>query len=229
MMRGSLILAASLALSGCAGFETGFLGQLANVAADQIIEREQPELPPLPPPTRSGIPGTRGAAIAVGRVGIPESAVVTAAASQGDDYVVYQDATRRSIVMHGGQLSGTQGFLYDLAAVKSQPDDPIVTVRPLAEWPSSLLRNYQFTLQSAADYQISVICVLEADASETMAVNDRSLQLTLVRETCSNDVRTFTNQYWMEAETGVIWKSIQWAGPRSPAITLEVIEPFRET
>lgn len=227
MRRLSLGLLSGFALAGCTGLDTGFVGQVAETAVDQVLGREA-ELPaPLPAPTRGAVPPATGASIAIGRIGVPATAVVAAATTQGDGYVVYQDPTRRSIVLHGGQVSGTQGFLYDLAAVKSAPDDPVVVATPLSEWPDALLRNYQFTLQSAPDYQISVSCVIGRGESGAVIVADEVRTLTRVVETCANDVRSFTNLYWIEPDTGYIWKSAQWVGPRSPAITVDIIDPYR--
>ena len=38
--------------------------------------------------------------------------------------------------------------------------------------------------------------------------------LVRIEEICGNGTRTFTNVYWAEANSGFIWKSSQWIGPK---------------
>src|SRR5690625_4824464 len=138
-------------------------------------------------------------------------------------YLVYQDTARRGIVMHGGLITATHGFGYDLDAVLHRQDDPIAVPTPLSNWPASLTRNYSFMLRGQIPYEIAVTCALERGDRESVEIAELHFDVVQVVETCANPKRRFTNTYWVDPAAGFIWKSVQWIGPRIPSMTIEIV------
>lgn len=224
------LLALGLAwLSGCTSGGTSAAERLLPQAEKAIFggpllgdEAPAPEATPL---TRAQLDQIPFATIAVSADDAPPAFVAAVADNGGN--IVYQDQTRRSLVLRGGLLVASQGLGYNLSAVKHQPGaDPIAEPRPLAAWPDLITRNYQFALLGTDDYQITVRCRYQPIARERIEIVELDFNLMRVEETCANGARRFTNLYWVDEANGFIWKSEQWLGPRLPPMQLEVIRPY---
>ncbi len=217
-----------IVVGACAQRSDNVLEQLARSGIGSLLGGDDAAAPP-PLPTRAQLDQIDGALLSIQFKHDPATGFVGAINRTHDGYVTYQDKTRRSIIVRGALVTGVQGFKYDLSAIKTQADDPIVNWTPVASWPKSLFRNYQYTLQSAADYQISVKCDVTPLMRETIVVFEKSYDVTRLQEVCSNDQRQFTNTYWADTETGFIWRSEQWLGPNLRPATINVVNPFRES
>ncbi|MEM7211196.1 MAG: YjbF family lipoprotein [Pseudomonadota bacterium] len=141
-------------------------------------------------------------------------------------YVVYQDAGRRGFAMRGGLIVSTQGLNYNLAAVRHAIEDPIATPTPVANWPKSVYRSYQFRLRSEKDFAITTSCSYGAGVPERIEIIELFFNTLRIEETCSNTVRSFQNVYWADPNTGFIWRSEQWVGPKNDPFKTEIIRPY---
>lgn len=143
-------------------------------------------------------------------------------------YLNYQDAARRSLIMRGGLITATQGLSYNMSAVRHAVEDPIVTPTPVAEWPETVFRSYQFKLMGGArDFAITTSCIYTLGQRERIEIVELFFNTVRVDETCSNTQRTFTNSYWADPDTGFIWRSVQWIGPRQEPMNVEIIRPYK--
>lgn len=143
-------------------------------------------------------------------------------------YLMYQDANRRGLVMRGGLITATQGFPYNMTAVRHAVEDPIVVQKPVAQWPVSVFRNYQFNLRGGAkDFEITTSCRFELGPRERIEIVELFFDTVRITETCSNAVRSFSNTYWADPANGFIWRSEQWIGPRQDPVSIEIIRPYR--
>ena len=219
---GALCLLGACTSEGSSAFE-----RLGPVAKDLILGEEETEAEAPPEITRAVLDQIPYATISVQVGELPRAFVVAVSDNAGN--VVYQDPTRRSMVMKGGLLSATHGLGYNLSAVKHQADDPVVSARPVADWPELITRSYQLSLANRDDYAITVRCRYQPVARETIEIVELTFDLLRIEETCANGTRTFTNTYWAETETGFIWKSLQWIGPRHDLYAIEIVRPYRKT
>ncbi|MBY8974283.1 YjbF family lipoprotein [Rhodobacteraceae bacterium NNCM2] len=187
--------------------------------------------PPAPEPrvelTRAELDQIPSALMALSVDASPRVFIVPLAKNGG--YLTYMDANRRGFVMHDGAVTGTLGIGYDLDGLKVQPDDPISNQTPVAEWPGQVNRTYQYLQRDGAPYIISLTCTFERVARERIEIIERFYDVVRIAETCTNQARQVTNYYWVDAETGFIWRSTQWVSPKQPAMTLEVVRPFRKS
>lgn len=225
MIRSRLVatVACMLALSGCTSEKNSLFGRLTPIVKERIFGEKVPA-GPAREFTRAELNKIPYATISIARAGQPPGYVVAVADNGG--YVVYEDPARRSVTMHGGLVTGTGGFQYDLKAVASQLDDPVVVPTPVPAWPGSIERSYRFALRGRDDYQVAVGCAYERGPREFIEVLELRFEVIRVVETCSNARRTFVNTYWADADNGFIWKSEQWIGPRVEPVTIEIIRPF---
>jgi len=146
--------------------------------------------------------------------------------ADNDGYLNYLDSGGRGIVMLGGAVTGTQGLGTDLQGVRHHRDDPVPKPTPVDQWPQQFHRDYQFRLRGVRDYNITLNCKLVPVVSETIEIAELDFDVVRVSETCTNARRQIVNTYWADADTGFIWKSVQWLGPELGQATIEIIRPY---
>jgi len=220
--RSGLALAIAGLLAGCSssGDNTFLrLGALAKVSF--FGAEEQAAAPQL---TRAQLDEIPFATIALTFGDGPRIFLVPLADNGG--YLNYRGSGGRGLVILGGAVSGTQSLGQDLEAVRHQPDDPVAHPTPVAEWPGQVWRDYQFAQRSGIDYSITLNCVFERLVRETIDIVEIDFEVVRISEVCTNARRQITNTYWVEAETGFIWKSTQWLGPHLQPATIEISRPY---
>jgi hypothetical protein len=151
--------------------------------------------------------------------------VFLSASGRTEDHVSYQDQNRRGIRMRGGAVAATYGFGVDLRAVRFQREDPVATPTPLEQWPGQVDREYQYRVRDLDGFSITVTCVFDRLVRENIVVVERTHEVVRVVETCTNQRRSFENTYWVEPETGFIWRSAQWTGPSIRPVTVDIVNP----
>lgn len=230
MRRLAAAIACATALAGCSSDGTTIYEQLGPLVQDQLLggtlldgdaaapAAAQREL------TRAELNQIPFATISLRQGDNPRAFVVPVADNGG--FLVYQDVERRGIVMEGGLITGTRGFGYDLDAVAHRIDDPVVVPTPLPEWPAGVERSYGFTLRGVTEYDIAVSCTFERGVREFIEIVELRFEVVRVIETCRNPRRTFVNTYWVDPDSGFVWKSEQWVGPRVPPMTVEIVRPY---
>ena len=223
---GLMVMVAGLAACSSGGYST--TERLAPLAEDALFGGpifSEDETQPPPVFTRAQLNAVPFATIAVKDPEGNRAFVVPLADNGG--YLVYQDALRRGIIMFGGLVTATQGLPFNLGAVRHAQDDPIAKQRPVAEWPGFVFRNYQFIGRGGArDFQITTSCTYQVIAREQIEIIELFFDTVRIAETCTNSARSFTNTYWADPETGFIWRSEQWIGPRQDQLNIEIIRPY---
>lgn len=208
-------------VSACSSGGPNLYNQVGEFALSTLTGVEQQEGVELSRAELNKIPY---ATISVSVAGGPRAYLVPLA--DNDGYLDYRDEAGNSVRMLGGAVSGLQAPGYDLDAVRHGSDDPIAHRRPLADWPSEVWREYQFSLRDVESYDISLNCVFQPVVREPIEIAEISYDLMRVSEICSNARRTVINRYWIDETTGFVWKSEQWAGPKLGKIVVEVIRPY---
>ena len=217
-----LALAVAGLLAGCSSTGDNTFRRLAALAKASYFAGEEPERPPEL--TRAQLNEIPFATIALRLGDGPRTFLVPQADNGG--YLNYLDSGGHGLVMLGGAVTGTQALGQDLEAVRHQPDDPVAHPTPVAGWPGQVWRDYQFAQRSGAEYSITLACVFERLVRETIDIVEIDFEVVRISEVCTNARRQITNTYWVEAETGFIWKSTQWLGPHLEPATIEIIRPY---
>jgi hypothetical protein len=195
-----------------------------SVGALTVKSVAGPEIVPQTQLTRAELNQIPYATIAVSSSGGPRAYLVPLADNGG--YLDYRDEVGNSVRMLGGAVAAFESAGYDLNGVLHDIADPIAHPRPLAQWPAQVWREFQFTVRHLGPYIISLNCAFEPAGHDTIEIVEVSLTLTRVDEICTNARRQITNTYWIDEETGFIWKSEQWLGPKIGHVSIEVIRPY---
>ena len=216
----ALYLAAGLAACSSGGDNTFTrLGALAKVSF--LGPEEAPVTRDL---TRAELNQIPYATIALSFEGGPRSYLVPLADNGG--YLTYLDQNGRGLVMLGGAVTATKALGPDLRGVRHHRDDPVARVTLLADWPQTLYRDYQYAKRDGEEYSITLACVFERLARESIDIAEITFDVVRVSEVCTNSVRQVTNTFWVEEDTGFVWKSEQWLGPHLQRATIEIIRPY---
>ena len=224
MMRWLASAFLALSVAACtSGGESAFERLRPQVEA--LVLGSEAEAPAAAPEiTRAQLNEIPFATISVQTGDLPKAFVVAVADNNG--LVLYKGQGRRAMVFDGALLVATKGLSYDLSSVKHQLDDPVVSPRPVSNWPGQMTRAYQFSLQGRDDYEITVICTPQTPVAERVEIVELTFDLVRIDETCANGARRFTNTYWVDAGNGFIWKSRQWIGPRHKPYVIETVRPY---
>ena len=217
-----LAVAMAAGLGACSSTGDSSIGKIGALTKASIFgapERERP-----PELTRAQLDEIPSATIALAFGDGPRTFLVPLADNGG--YLNYLDSGGHGLVMLNGAVTGTQALGRDLEAVRHHPDDPIANPTPVAGWPGGVYRDYQFAQRSGAEYSITLSCVFERLARETIEIIEIDFDVVRISEVCTNARRQVTNTYWVEPETGFIWKSEQWLGPHLEQATVEIIRPY---
>lgn len=210
----------ALSLGACSSGGPGYFQRFGTAIKDTVAPAE-PE--PAPERTRAELDEIPYATIAVT---FEERRAFLVPLADNEGYLDYRDSTSRGIRMLGGAVAGTEGLGEDLEAVRFASDDPVAHPAPLAEWPDELFRAYQFRKRERPQYSITLGCRYQRLARETVEIIELSYDLVRVSEICRNQRREVVNTYWVEEDTGFIWKSRQWLGPAIGEVRVEIIRPY---
>lgn len=219
-------LAAALALlaslSGCTSGGESIAERLLPLIRASVSDRA-PDVGRAVEPTREQLNQIPFAMIGFSYDELPPVYMIPL--SDNDGYLTYQDEGRRGVVLFGGAVAGTEGLGNDLRAVRHAADDPFAHRMPLAEWPGSVERSYEYRVRDIDEYIITVACRIEPIGLETIEIVEIEFTLIRVDETCRNARRTFTNTYWVD-NSGFAWASRQWLGPDLKMATIQVVRPY---
>lgn len=216
-------LTGALALAACSSAGESYLQRLGGFVRQTITGPEAPEAPrrELSRAELNEIPfATITVSVAGGR------RVVLVPLVDNDGYLDYRDSSQRGVRMKGGAVTATSGLVFDLNAVRFDSADPIANQTPLTEWPDRVYREYQYRERHGQPYGITLSCTYQQVARETIEIVEILFDVVRVSEVCTNQRRQVTNTYWVDAESGFIWKSEQWVSPRLGSLTIEIIRPY---
>ncbi len=228
-MRHLVVVGLALALSACG---SGGINPIVKKGLDQINPfKDDPE--PSSRPRGSGLSREKLEAqgIPVIRASlIGESGRNTLrAATANSGRVTHISQLGQSVTLQGAQIVATRGLGFDLLSVATQPFDPIAYPRPLLEWPVAVSRRYELPGTGVSGQIAAAVCTFTAGDASSVTILGKQHDGVLITESCATpDGLDFENLHLVEAETGSIWRSIQWIGPSMAQIDIQIVIPFVE-
>ncbi len=192
----------------------------AEAGADALTER--PERRVL---RREDIAATGAAAIRVRLVEGGSSGSVFYGAVENGGVVSYVTPLRESVGMQGSQVVSTRALGTDLLRSWSSPDDPLARPVPTAEWPAQVRRTYEFSGNGARGEIREYVCRFAFGPERTITILERRHRGVEVRETCTGPAGSFENLHIADRETGFVWHTYQWTGPKQGLVDVAIIEP----
>lgn len=225
-MKKRLALCALLLLTACGSQRNPII----DAAWDEVqgLHNREPSKgsgTPQKPLRRADIEAQNVAAIWARLGDDPAPSLLYGTAKNGP-YVTYFSNFRQSLVLYGSLVTATRGLGWDLLSSWSDPNDPVSHPTPPARWPLTITRNYQFRDIGPEGRIETYICQLERGITREQAILERRFVGVEFSETCRGPAGSFENLYFADATTGFVWRSLQWTGPRTPLLDIQVLEPY---
>lgn len=226
--RALLALATLAVLAACGKGGTDPIVEAALKEAGQMIPGLDEDPGPAVPAqrlTRADITAANTAAIWAKLEGDPAPTLLYATALNGP-YVVFFSQFRQSVIMRGSQVTGTRGLGTDLLAGWSSRNDPLATPTPPSRWPATVQRSYRFPDDSPDGRVEAFTCRFEPGTPRELVILEVRHRGIEFPETCTGPTGSFENLHFADANTGFVWRTLQWTGPEMPILDIQVIEPF---
>ena len=139
--------------------------------------------------------------------------------------LLWTSAARVVIVTRDGRIVRTIGLGHDRAAQTARD-----TTRPPS--PAAAIRG-SFTTTRLEDfpelgfYGVQVSCRARMAGRQTIKILGQAIATMRVDETCGSRKPdwSFTDTFWVDADNGLVWRSLQHVHPNGDAVETEILRP----
>jgi hypothetical protein len=122
-----------------------------------------------------------------------------------------------ALATDGARVVGTAGLSQTLMATRFDGPDPLDDARALAGREARARRTVDLAGadRDASSMQFGLVleCTLRGRPEAGWI---------LVEERCTGDAASFTNRFWADPATGIVWRSEQWAGDGVSMLALQL-------
>ena len=146
--------------------------------------------------------------------------------SENNGTAVFISGDQKTLSFSKGLLSATRGLGADLMSLDMTQSRAALQSRTTG--PRQTRRIHRMLdgegIMRATNYD----CTLRPLGTERLVSIHKTFTLSHVQETCraqGQQAVAYTNDYWLDPRTKVIWKSRQWAGPVIGYLGIEVLIP----
>lgn len=120
-----------------------------------------------------------------------------------------------ALATEGPRVVGTAGLGQMVMATRLDDPDPLEDARALLGRDARARRTIDLAAgdrdPASMRFGLVVDCALRGRAEAGWI---------LVEERCAGEVAAFTNRFWADRATGIVWRSEQWAGDATPLLRL---------
>ena len=129
---------------------------------------------------------------------------------------VWRGPGQVALATDGARVVGTAGLGQMVMATRFDGPDPIEDARALVGRDARAVRTIDLAGgdrdPASMRFGLVVECALRGRAESGWIV---------IEERCGGDVAAFTNRFWADPATGIVWRSEQWAGDGIPMLRLQ--------
>jgi len=212
VQRAALALVAVSVLAGCSAIGGGDVGSLYAIAKNlwngnsQKVTLEEAASMPY---ASMGI-----------RLGGGSEVMIILAGDTGGQRL-WTSAVKLAITTKDGRIVRTAGFEHNLGGYEPRGDSSGEngkgTVRWQADFPDLNL------------YSVPITCQDRQAGDETIVILGADIHTRRIEESCASAGSrldwSFKNTYWVDPDSGLVWRSIQHVHPQLDAIETEILRP----
>jgi hypothetical protein len=219
----------ALALATLVGCGSGGRDPIVAAAIEEFggFWQREDRLPsePAQPITRAQIEAQDVAAIFARLEDDPTPTLLYGASANGP-YVTFLSPLRQSVTLRGSQVTGTRGLGTDLLSAWSSSPDPLAQPIPPGSWPAGIRRSYELPAIGPQGRILTYDCRFERGPLREMTI----LQVRHVgvefAEICAGPAGSFENLHFADAQSGFVWRTLQWTGPEMELLDVQLVEPY---
>jgi len=155
------------------------------------------------------------------RLGSSQEAMLLLATSSGDN-LHWQAGTQYVIGTRDGHVTHTVGFAHNLDGLQG----PIPDSRSVAPERGGSY-HYLYDMVDMGKYGVFASCTQRDEGAEQVVIIGIAHDTRHIVEDCRAQQLhwRFSNDFWRDAATGYVWKSVQNFRPDMDALTLEILRP----
>ena len=210
LARMALPLALSL-LGGCSSFGGGDIGSIyaavksSWTGGDKVSLQEAASVPYASIGLRLG----------------DSAQIMLLLVSESGGQLLWTSSARMAITTENGRIIHTGGFGHDLGGH--------TLVNSSTEPDGSKIIRWQADFPDQGLYSVLITCHDHQAGNETISILGKDIHTQRIDERCSSDEDvldwSFSNTYWVDPDTGLVWRSIQHVSPNLDAIEIETLRP----
>lgn len=153
----------------------------------------------------------------------PEQLLVLATDTGGEQ--LWTSASHLVLVTRGGRIVRTVGLAHDVSSVISENEQQFAALVQATDHVIRSVRLEDFPDVGAYGVQIS--CVTSLKGLQTIVILGRGVTTRRVDENCQSPLLawSFTDNYWVDPQSGLVWRSIQHLSPKNEKIEVEILRP----
>lgn len=154
-----------------------------------------------------------------------EAPRVIVLATEGPSGQIWTSSERQAIVTKAGRIIETAGLAWNLTKMDFPNGDPLPVLLQAAGPKTAVPRYVDF--QDINRYRVTVCGRFIKTGFEKVTMLGTELRLLKFMERCkSDDINwEFSNAFWIDPNSGFVWRSVQTIHPNLPAITLNILRP----
>jgi len=155
--------------------------------------------------------------------GASEQLVVLATDANGEQ--LWTSSARIVITTRGGRITRTVGLERDIVGMAPKIGEQMPEIAAALKGDLTYARVQDFPWLPA--YAVTLNCTLSRKGAQTIVILGRGIATQRVDEVCrsANPRWSFTNNYWIDPDTGLCWRSRQHIDPQGGAIETEILRP----
>jgi hypothetical protein len=213
-----LPLAAALLLSGCSSQSSTLWGQYLQVLRESY--RQTTGGGRVTMDQAAAVPY---ASVAYRADGGSERMLVLASDTNGD--LLWTAASRVVLLTRDGRLLRSIGLPHDRGGLSPQAGSTLAPPVAALKAPYRSVRLADFPDLSL--YGVTLNCVTTARGRANVMVLGTALVTTRVDETCQSQRPrwSFTDSYWLDADSGFVWMSMQNVHPSGTRLQIKILRP----
>lgn len=150
--------------------------------------------------------------------------ILVLATDNGGDQL-WTSAARVVIVTRDGRIVRTVGLGQDLSGLTSRDNGRLPPPAAALRAPFSSTRLQDFAGQNL--YGVRVSCQSKLAGRQNVKILGQVIATARVDEACSsrNPDWTFTNSFWVDQDSGFVWRSRQQIYPKGRPVEIEIFRP----
>lgn len=148
--------------------------------------------------------------------------VILVLGTQEQDTLLWTSAARISLITKNGRIVRTGGLSPDLTYYRNMGESRDKNGRLITRWSADF--------RELGLYGIVIACAEQQPEGETISILGKEIQTLRVEERCkSQDSQldwSFKNIFWRDAQTQMVWRSLQHVSPKLDAISVDILRPL---
>jgi hypothetical protein len=157
------------------------------------------------------------------RVNGGNESILVLATDNGEEQI-WTAASHVVLTTRNGRIARTVGLPHDLAA--SVPQGTTSSAPLTAALKAPLRSSRAIDLPDIGFYGVTLNCIATARGRQAISIIGATIATVRVDETCqsANPRWSFTDNYWLDADTGFVWHAVQHVDP-STVVQIEILRP----